>query len=734
MIDKTESNIKYLAGKIVYAPNGFGKTQFSLFVENHFNLMDKKVAVFTSKRLNELISISEDKLYFGEAASLNKRRNELVHILDENNSIYGLIKEKYGNLSNYKKTLSAKIFFKSLTTKVDDYLYFLENTDFDKYTENNLQDFHVFDLALDQSIYKRALDLVDRLPDYIDDFFYTNVVSSEIKDSLEKLKNFIIQKRLSKCPLCGNEFDGYGSLIKNVIDSTNKYQSEGKISLQSKVESLYSDITTAIGKSDCLMKYFNRFKWFNSETTDLIIEYIKLCDLVLSNFIMEILNLRISDFYIKDFIFELRESNKQINKIVKEYKNNIALEDYLNKNIKNLIYFRTNIQVSFNRNNLSLSLLDENGKTLNLYESLAESEIKRIALIVLDALIQFNNYDVLILDDPIDSYDDYYLGVACEYISRIIKLCRQKNKTWYLLTNNIKCLMNLSNYDEYECLIFNDNPDILFRHPRKDTVCYSFKSPKLELINCNELVLMAKYLNNAVKTKKIKQSDFSNDDLPFLAFAVTLRNFRDVVTDKYNEIRVDGSFRNSVSENVEHEFMHYDPFPIAGHKKSKDLKMNELFMIYNKIISVSNKNVTKYAFDYNEVVSRRTNCLLKPMRARTGNKFLNLILFKVLAMSEIRFWFETKLIDTLNLSYSFSHSQIESIIFQHGLGKKLNKAEKIAKSKPAALAFVKRGERIFNNYKSIINDFDHAFNLMFPPYLSVSIIDMKRIVDDIIKW
>ena len=72
-----------------------------------------------------------------------------------------------------------------------------------------------------------------------------------------------------------------------------------------------------------------------------------------------------------------------------------------------------------------------------------------------------------------------------------------------------------------------------------------------------------------------------------------------------------------------------------------------------------------------------------------------------------------------------------SIVNAHSLGRKIEKAKNIANINQRALSFVEKFADAHRKFSVLINDFDHALNKMYPPYLSTSFVDMKKLNDAI---
>lgn len=71
-IKQNLDNLKLFKSKVVFAPNGFGKTQFSEYIKRTYEGKYKKVAFFSSKEINSLISFKNSSLKVESDSYLRK--------------------------------------------------------------------------------------------------------------------------------------------------------------------------------------------------------------------------------------------------------------------------------------------------------------------------------------------------------------------------------------------------------------------------------------------------------------------------------------------------------------------------------------------------------------------------------------------------------------------------------------------------------------------------------------
>lgn len=389
-------------------------------------------------------------------------------------------------------------------------------------------------------------------------------------------------------------------------------------------------------------------------------------------------------------------------------------------------------------NKLEVTIVfDDNQQTVALYDNLSESEIKRFSLVVLRALIKYGKYDTLILDDPIDSYDDYYTLVACEYIKNIVTESKLTN--WYILTNDFMALSNISAIIRCDCIIYYYIPDDIFTENsfRIDNFVSNYR--EIEKATQSELQLLRDFLKGTLN---------ADEKLSYISLIVTLRNFKSLILKNYDKLLIkegkkiansvarydtDEKFNDDISLVVEHYYMHYDE------KINPDLKINsntievkKIINLYNRICKSKSRLLANYGKDNSSLCDMRELVAKTPFGLFDGSKIINLIFCKICIVSYLKYEFEKQLITKLKGKYKFSNDDIDKICRTNALGKKIEKAKE--------LSFLNsyNAESYLNDYKSVleknkllINLFGHALNQMFPPYIATNVKDIKKFKKEI---
>lgn len=730
MIEKDSNNVTAFKEKVVFAPNGFGKTQFSLYLKDFYENEGYKVALFTDRVIDSLVKYDSETIYIGTAANDFKNRDRIYSELRNQKTIEGIIKNESLNKTTYKnsffgnyipgRTIDGKSFLEALKS-INVVNSFID----DKY---NTKDLFSLNILLDKKIFDKAVALIDGLSDFVDDVSDKIIISEDKKKYLNILKEYVSLNHLDECPLCGTKYENEQSLIDDINTKLSSYITGDQNDYSMKVKQLCEEIMASMNGSAVVTDFFKHKNLKTTNYIETMKSFVFLCSFFINNYVNYLLNVPVKDGKtLGNYLDDYTKSENNISRARGEIQSNNPISEFIKDELVKIISLKDEVEIKSSSDGFAVNV-SINGKIQKDIQSiLSTSEVKRLALVVLKAYVSILKYDYLILDDPIDSYDDYYLDVACGYIADLLK--NNCNGNWYLLTNNTTCLSNITSALQCKALIFNDNPNLIFDDSLSldDTISFEVQDDEVNIINRNELLLMAKYLNKNLKIDGLHSSFFSSEKLPFLSFIVTLRNFYDVVDKNYDFVCFYPNYKDDKNKKIEHCFMHFDDMPVLGHRKSGSLLMDEIYDIYQNLITITNPDVL--VFNTPAVcINERKTCLLVDFNSFTGSKFLNLILYKILAISELKYEFEEAFITKLCKDYGISKIDKKTIIGEYCLYNKIDMADNICNSTyPAAINFMKRVKNAFSLYRNIINSFDHGLNQMFPPYLSISIRDMKKL-------
>jgi len=780
MIDLNAKNICDFEHHVVFAPNGFGKTRFAGYLQEELTKQKLTVGLFTRRTIDSLVAMDEKSLFFGKTAKDAYDARRIEEAIDDTKTIKNIAK-KETNSTAFSKMAEKSCFFayfKDKISKFDANVLLPGLEEAKKMTGDTFQNLSqdsllAIDASLDGDLLKEILSILPETTNFIDEAGKRNQISDEDKAFFEKYRGIVKIQNLLECPMCGAKQATSQDLFAKITEKISSYIGTSQLDLASKVRDFSAEVYAIYQKNDFVHHYFADFSIDPQNKIQILVGYKDLC-------LKEIRTYR-------DFLLSLPSGDPDsptlggVSVLYVGKKNNVAQEadkvkkeaviaPFICEEFDRLIHRPAGVVISPSENGLQIDVTRDGKPVKSLYEFFSESEYKRLALIVLKAFVKYLDYDCVILDDPIDSYDDYYLSMACDYISDLL-LQDCANKKWYLLTNNTNCLIQIVRNTQCNSVVITENPDNLFSStttPNSSSGTGSsvsgssgggnsggnnsgngnFSIPcsphDIDLINTSEMVLQAGYLNPscAFSDFHITASDFSSDALPYLAFLVTLRNMRDVVDRKYDFYEATHwtmpytDYDSEVSDVVERCFMHFDPFsvrPGVPGLNSMNLQLNHVGNVYKDTVVVSNPAVAALQVSSNLVINERTNVLSRPFLSHGGSALLNLIFFFILSISKLKYDFEEKLITTLQ-SRGVSQADLCIIISAHGLDCKLSKAKATSSIYSIAPSFINSGYAIFSNYRTIINDFDHGLTRMYPPYLSLSLRDLQKFKDDIANW
>lgn len=734
LIKRTIENIEKFRNKIVFAPNGFGKTQFSLYLKSELVKKGKNVGLYTRRELEDLVKISDKHIFVGKTATILMRKETILDTFKKSKPFDFDIKTdgRYKVTDYYSKSFFYKKFDYNPRKKIEPFLKLIKDSYSKESKTIRAETLHDIDISLDYSLYQNALDISlesinerlskagnEELPDVI-------------VDSLNRLFDYLSTKRSNKCLLCGTVFESSEELIKNISNNITQYISASSGDSFNLINSLHLGILNLLKnkKLEELKLFFKDNKIAKTDIAGVITGYVVFCNEFIKSFAKNICDLELGVSNEKETVFSLAQEFVDKEKLLESERANLELSNtgfvgFVNQEIKKLFNTRgETIELSPTLDSIEIK---ENGKPVkkNLVEYFSESQMKRIALIILMGYVRYLNYDCVILDDPIDSYDDYYLDVAASYIASIIS--ELNGKDWYIFTNSYDCSFNLSSYiPNGEFIVFSDKPDMIFDDSidPTDPLTIDCNSSDFQSLNVNEMVLLSKYSDKSTKVNcSIEQDDFDND-LSFHAFTVTLRNMRDILHKNFGGITMGYAcpvFDEMVSEHIENHYMHYNP------SESSKTSMKDIYYTYVKILDINNLNMINFRVNKTSAIDERERIVKQPFSTFTGKKLLNIILYKIVLISYLKFCLEKKLLDGLS-SLGLDSSSLPDT---HSLGNKIKKAKTIASGNSAAEYFVKSVEEVHANHRTLINNFDHALNRMIPPYLSASFSDIKRFKNDV---
>lgn len=121
MIKFEEELVNKWNHKIVYAPNGFGKTTNANKLNNYLSNKGNRSLIFTRKQIEDLVKTYNNKIFFGETAINAEENISIKEKYKNNDESKNYFKHNYG--SKAISTLKKNSFFivKSSIKSFDDF-------------------------------------------------------------------------------------------------------------------------------------------------------------------------------------------------------------------------------------------------------------------------------------------------------------------------------------------------------------------------------------------------------------------------------------------------------------------------------------------------------------------------------------------------------------------------------------------------------------------------------------
>lgn len=730
MIRYSNSLINLWNKKIIYAPNGFGKTTNARKLYND-TASDFLPLLFTRKEIENLLSFDNSKIFLGKTANQAKNNDKLKkEFLDKNDNIKDFFK-KYYKSKSISKLNKISFFIKYFNIKKFDDINSFCKIETDSVAFYDLDVAIKIDNILNYDIYNDVLFLLDnenQIKEVANDELLT-CVNEEIINSLNCLFDYVKKIKSNQCPLCGHVYKEYDNLVDAINVKISSYKVEDEDNLYLKLLEVFRNIVKTF--SDLSFANILFTKSYNSSTLtemlDVIKNYKKICEKTIDTLCVYVCKIKLESYELGTIIRNFNLNKADIDKEKSNIKQIKSFQNFILNELNKIISVDSNVEFVPLSGDLTIKIKTEDGDNLDLYNILSESEVKRLSLIVLKGMIKYGKYNLLILDDPIDSYDDYYLYIVCEYIKNILSI--KKITNWYLLTNNYTALCCLSKILKCDSIIYYYSPDCLLNG---NFVIDNFTSDyrEIEQGSKSEIQLLYDFLKNKLD---------ADPNLSFLAFIVTLRNIKQLVLNNYAYLKLykhkkfDNNYMSDVKRIIEHFYMHYDNIIDSNFNiNSNTLTIGNVFDLFERLCKPNRAIETIFKQNNNYIEHFRQMLISRNFSSFKGSKFINLIFAKICLVSYFKYKYEKMLINKLIIKYKYSNNDILTIINTNSLGEKIGVAEQLSKKKYlSSLNFINEYKLVYENNNLLFNLFDHALEYMFPPYIAANLKDIKKFKDDI---
>jgi|GEM_PF-6892458 hypothetical protein len=716
----------------------FGENIIYDGVWKYKNNLSNRLFICDKSFLNSSITVIQEKAYIGvNAESYYRKKEELKNAPIPANEIKKFVKEitkidKKNELKGFSQNTVLLDYYstkdKPFNTLLQKYEEKTKHKDFNAILVNDLMGL----LTIDEIDFKPVTSYIEELSNKLYEVkskYHIKTVD-DCEFYFQSLK-YLKHKDHDQCPICLKEFDA--EELQNIIRDIRK--SVEDFDRDSKTKGINNIITSTRNINSSKVKLLNEYleKLLNNDFS--IVDRLKK--------LME----DVEYFYenVEDYI-NSRVINNFTNKLDK-YKNlkeevkisydsnssvvNSKLVEVFNKLIKDSeleLSFKTKGVLNKESNYIELKI-EKSKSDINVaeYQEKHSSEGEKSILSILFFFayvetLETKEKPLIIIDDPIDSHDNYNKKLILHFIFSMIDNKKIKYNT-ILLTHSSDVVRDIKLNYKY-CtnyhMISNESNNIIFPIKEDDLVIFDGVIP---------------FFKAAIKKMKNKPTDSV-----FTAVAM-LPILRDVIenTRILNDPLIKKDEINDLYEKISDEALHYCP------DKSKEMSTKELIQLYEDIIpnfvhtNLGEKTLKKYP---DEKISNYLTRCYRAKKYKIDNITENIKLKNVCAMKlrnsmeEIIYHFMQKVFDSSELldkekfekEYSDEHTVQEKLSYiNKNYYQKMNKNHK------------KEWEKIkttIQKYKPIANDFHHMVNSYITPMLEMPLEQLRlmiRKIEDINK-
>lgn len=380
--------------RIIFGYNGIGKSSIYNYLKNKFDEYD----FLDYKDAKASFIKKKDEVIIGAKIQTISDLKKEIKELDESNGLENILK-KYGYTSKDK-------------ARINSYLLQIYNAKF------------ITEFTIDTNKIKEASEILNQ--DIRKKFFdnYNKIkIATDLHDEIIMLKNNYLEKAYSSlidsiddcettCPACNTE--GITDLKKRVQENKKKFE-ESKKSIFAEFNFNEKDKEEKISQLIAFAKKINEKE---------------LCELIICDVNIEIAN------RIKSNIKEKKKKEEEISKLeikLEEYYKNIKKEE---EDIRNFFQNKFDIKsIEFDEKNKEIKVLFK-----RKIETYSEGELNLITLLFKLYEFRINDSELLIIDDPLTSYDmiNQYKTLF-EIINSV-----SENKKIIVFTHNIE-MINIIN-------------------------------------------------------------------------------------------------------------------------------------------------------------------------------------------------------------------------------------------------------------------------------------------------
>lgn len=717
--------------KIVFAPNASGKSRLAKLIYDKETDGTQSYQFFSSSKIQQLVNTSSESSFFiGQTSSFQKQNEDIEKECDNSKVLTNLASVNYGvtsanklaNLSATMQYFSVKNLSKGtiqLLTTMKDYLL---NKDIIQIAQ---EDTTILDKLINPRVIKNISSIDAKIDFKTDKGSGSELIIETIYQNLKKIRQYQYIRNDKQCLLCGHVFDNCQELM-NAIDATiSNYSTESIKNAESVIDDVLTNIQIdSIGDST-ISKYIKNIDLTNYKgKVSFLFQYYFLFNGVVKELYRTIsasipnIEEKI-DLYSQNTATIIKEKNNLL--IRKDFQNTVKTE------FQKLVFLPSNIKLDFEDNKLRVYV---DGEVRTPSEVLSDSEVKRLALAVLKGIIMYSDVKMLILDDPIDSYDDYYAETAALYIASMLN--EFQSGQWLFLSHMFLAANIISKVLKSDVTVYYQDPSFIYEYvnshsdnnPSTFVADNSILPPIKHLVMSygefdnlkdSEIILFKKVL----QTKKKTEFYYVELDFAFLSFFTTIRGTKNDIIN--NNINVHDSLNctpsvQSYVDKIEGAFLHYNP-------NKPQPTFNDLENLIHCWYLISPSCIAYKAIRQRNIgtlVNYRKKLLHSSYDSLHANSaILKSILYKMLWVSMIKYDFEESLYNKM-VSNGEVKRDIKKILKTRTLGKKIDEANRLFSNR------YQNYKDVHTKFRNLINDFSHGVIRMFPPYLSTSVLDISK--------
>lgn len=717
---------------LVYAPNSFGKTRSSEYYNKKLLDDDKLVGFFTRKKVEELITISGNKLYLGSSSKYESELSDISNLLEKNTE--SGLKELASNYrcKNTKKDFELNSYFLRLNNIVNpknasNWLLNIIKTNGTKDEFLECDEIFQFDKELSKFDIEKLIDSKDINKAKV---VLKNPISGKNYESIQNLYNMVVISEMIDCPLCGTDFKTNTLLKESIEKVLNKYTPTDRDTIDEQIRALYSEILDVHPKKQSPI-------WKLIENENNIVTILKYID-YLNHFdqyylycFRVLIDKKIGLDKLDNLVNRIEKLEILISKEKKSLYDSDNFVDDIIKEFNELLIMPIGTSIIKDKTDLSIKFVSD-GNELSPYEVMSESEVKKLSLAVMYSKIVNSGINYIILDDPMDSYDDFSLIKSTHYIHE--KLLSTQ-VIWTIMSHNIEFILTLSKYSDiqdvefYYCFNETTSNPLSKAHfsPRK----MSIKTPLKHIAVFKHHDV--KIIYNIIKQRN-SNSEFQIDtNFAFLSFLSVIRSFKMDLLSNLNIFDRNKSIRKRINK-IEKNYLHYSLYEESTVKDLEWIydnwfKAKKSTPLYNRNTSLTIERKKFLSLPYNEI-----------LRSSSDNIILLDVLFKLLWVSECKYLIDEALIKLVKKALDIETKELEKISGDAKIKPKKRTSSKIKYIKNKYYTSLSTQQTylfdslayLFESNVSLINNYSHSSSKFYPPYISTSIFEIRTMYIKII--